>query len=86
MRINVIIPKEKNDCFDLFSTSSVNLSYEETYGDKCGEFVCGYWDLEVDVGLTIIRKSKLLRRRKKETLGPTWDFFLEDIPSIIGVV
>ena len=54
------------------------------YGDKCGEFVCGYWDLKVDVGLTIIRK--LLRQHEKETLGPTWDFFLEDVPSIIGVV
>ena len=38
MRINVIIPKEKNDCFDLFLTNSLNLSYEEMYGDKCGEF------------------------------------------------
>ena len=56
------------------------------YGDKCGEFVCGYWDLEVDVGLTVIRKAKLLTQCKKETLGPTWDFFLEDVPSIIGVV
>ena len=46
------------------------------YGDKCGEFVCGYWDLEADVGLTIIRKAKLLTQCKNETLGPTWDFFL----------
>ena len=57
------------------------------YGDKCGEFVCGCWDLKVDVGLTIIRKLlRLQRQHKKEALGPTWDFFLEDVPSIIGVV
>ena len=56
------------------------------YGDKCGEFVCGYWDLEADVGLTILGKSKLLTQCKNETLGSTWDFFLEDVPSIIGVV
>ena len=48
--------------------------------------ICGYWVLKVDVGLTVIRKAKLLTQCKKETLGPTWDFFLEDVPSIIGVV
>ena len=32
------------------------------------------------------KASKLLRQHKRETLGPTWDFFLEDVPSIIGVV
>ena len=46
------------------------------YGDKCGEFVCGYWDLEADVRLTVIRKAKLLTQCNNETLGPTWDFFL----------
>ena len=56
MRINVIIPKEKMIVLIFFLTNSLNLSYEEMYGDKCGEFVCGYWDLKVDVGLTIIRK------------------------------
>ena len=72
MRINVIIPK----VLIFFLTNSLYLSYEEMYGDKCGEFVCGYWDLEADVGLTIIRKSKLLTQCKNKTLGSTWDFFL----------
>ena len=80
MRINVIIPKEKM-IFWSFLTNPPNLPYEEIYGDKCGELFC-MWIL----GLKGWCWAKLLRQHKKETLGPTWDFFLEDVPSVIGVV
>ena len=34
-------------------------------------YICECWDLEDDIGLTVIRKAKLLTQCKKETLGPT---------------
>ena len=41
-----MIAKEK--CFD-FVSNSLNSSYKEIYRDQFGEFVCGYWDLRVNV-------------------------------------